>query len=234
MSNPRSRGWCFTVFGYSDNKFKLHYAAVDFLEGAQYGIMGYEICPETGRPHLQCYIYFENARSFNSVTKHLPKVHFEAAVGTPRQNKRYCQKVKRGKITNVFVEFGSLPTQDKKPPTSDEVGRMIREGSSYDEIFEAFPGYAIAHHRAIKDLIRPPKRECKIIHCIEDNIHKHIPEGYTVCMEPELYDGEDVVLLYAFDKDYIPQHIRYGSRWLIKRGFQLIEITPKILVIYRN
>lgn len=84
----RSRAWCFTLNNYDDTDER----AIKDIE-CQFLIYGREIAPTTNTPHLQGYIYFKNAISFDSIKKKLPnKCHIEKAMGSPQQNVKYCSK----------------------------------------------------------------------------------------------------------------------------------------------
>jgi len=97
----KSRGWCFTLNNYTEEdqkdikeKLALH---------ARYVIYGREVAPETGTPHLQGYIYFDNARQRRSVSKFLPRAKLIKANGTADQSYVYCSK------DGDFVEYGNRP-----------------------------------------------------------------------------------------------------------------------------
>jgi len=94
----RSRKWCLTINNYEKNSVET--MVENFDTNTQY-IIGREI-GENGTPHLQIYIEYKNARSFNSMKKNFPTAHIEKAKGTARQNYDYCSK--EGKhISNMDV-----------------------------------------------------------------------------------------------------------------------------------
>ena len=84
---PRTRAWVYTVQNY--------FASVDPLAplptlqtNMRYLCYGREVCPDTGTPHLQGYVYF-----FNPVqsphpyfSTFGPHAHVEMAVGTAEEN----------------------------------------------------------------------------------------------------------------------------------------------------
>lgn len=49
-SKTTSRFFCFTSFS--------HFAVPNTADGFRYLIMGYEVCPTTGREHIQAYVEF--------------------------------------------------------------------------------------------------------------------------------------------------------------------------------
>jgi hypothetical protein len=95
--------WCFTVFQYDEETEKklksLYPDTVDYL------CYGHEVCPTTGKAHLQGYIKFTNKKRFNQVKKlfNVPP-HIEKCKGTPHQNFIYC-----GKEDKNPVELGTRP-----------------------------------------------------------------------------------------------------------------------------
>lgn len=82
----RTRAYCFTVNNYDDDV----YNAICNID-CQYLIVGKEIAPTTGTPHLQGYIYFTSAKTCSKVKKLIPG-HVEPAKGSGAQNKEYCSK----------------------------------------------------------------------------------------------------------------------------------------------
>lgn len=108
----RSRPWSITIFDEKE--------LVTFIDlKSRYKCYGREICPTTGNEHWQCYIYFENARTFSSMKKKLPTSHIEASIGSPLENQKYCSK------EGNFIEDGDLPSGGKI--TADELRNMTNE-----------------------------------------------------------------------------------------------------------
>jgi len=94
----KSRAWCFTLNNYTKDDIKILMShKADYVFQEETG--------EKGTPHLQGYILFANAISFNSIKDKIPRAHIE-----PAKNKiasiRYCSKVesRTGKIfTNMDI-----------------------------------------------------------------------------------------------------------------------------------
>jgi hypothetical protein len=85
----RSRGWCYTWNNYTeDDRISLLNWQT---QQTQCYVMGKEV-GESGTPHLQGYMYMVNARTFDQMKKHWPKVHWEKAKGKPKENRAYCTK----------------------------------------------------------------------------------------------------------------------------------------------
>lgn len=102
----KKRAFCFTFYKYERHEVDLVCLDYDYL------VYGVEVCPSTGRWHLQGYIHFANPRSFKSVAA-LFRWHIEVANGSPSSNFDYCSK------EGAFVEFGKRP-RDKGSAGRDE------------------------------------------------------------------------------------------------------------------
>jgi len=81
--------WCFT--GWKD----LTIDPNDLFkpETMIYLIVGNETCPDTRRPHYQCYVQYKRKVRFNQVKDDFgKKIHCEASKGNDEQNYDYCSK----------------------------------------------------------------------------------------------------------------------------------------------
>lgn len=87
----RGRAWTFTKNNYEEkDEEKVKWIQT---QGARYIVYGRETAPTTGTKHLQGYVYFTNAKSFNKVKELLPNgSHIEKAKGTMTENYEYCSK----------------------------------------------------------------------------------------------------------------------------------------------
>lgn len=94
----RSRSYVFTHNNYTQEAE----AQIQNL-ACRYIVYGREIAPTTQTPHLQGYVYFDNAKTLSAVIKLLPGSHIESAKGSPLQNYTYCTKEKD------FFEKGIRP-----------------------------------------------------------------------------------------------------------------------------
>lgn len=108
MANLRKRAWCFTVNLPDDEDIEEIEQPIPNVE---YMIWQYE---EVNHRHIQGYVYFNNARAFNSVKKLIKdwaggiQPHVEVAGGSPMQNEEYCSK-EESRIAGTSVhKFGSM------------------------------------------------------------------------------------------------------------------------------
>lgn len=129
MSSEKKRSFCFTIF----NQFTLEDIKTKF-DAAEYYVFGEEICPTTGKAHLQCFVYFKNPRSEKAVWKIIPGVHVETCKGSPEQNRNYC--VKSGK----YHEKGECPRQGKRSDL-DEIRDVLKDTNSMRKVVEIATSY---------------------------------------------------------------------------------------------
>lgn len=130
-SNQRARAWCFTKFCKTDELLKSGEELMKTIgEGtASYLIYGIEKT-KTDKTHLQGYVYFKNARSFQSVKKLLgDEVHIEKSRGTPQENIAYCSK------DGKFFFFGDEPQGGRRNDIT-EIKSSLKDGLNMREILD--------------------------------------------------------------------------------------------------
>lgn len=98
---------------------------------AKYIVYGREVCPRTGRPHLQGYIEIQNGKTFTAVKSYIgiPRIHLEPAKGTAKQNRTYCVK------DNDFYENGIITKQGTRNDLKD-IKEEIMNGTNVRTIIE--------------------------------------------------------------------------------------------------
>lgn len=132
MTNIRSRGWCFTLNNYND--FEL-LQIQDRCSSADYGIVGLEV-GESGTPHLQGYLYFEDAKSFKTIKKYLgDRAHIEKAKGTPTENRNYCMK------EGQYNEYGNVPKGQGNRSDLDEIKEVLKQTNKMRNVVEVAKSY---------------------------------------------------------------------------------------------
>lgn len=143
MSRERSN-YCFTLHNYTEDdeilllkssfntphtkELGANYQKGDVRPFITYICYGKEVCPTTGRPHLQGYFEMGKAKTFSALTKKLPKgIHLELAKGNADENKAYCSK------ENEFIEYGK-PKEQGKRTDLEGIKNEILEGRKVDDI----------------------------------------------------------------------------------------------------
>lgn len=84
----RAKRWCFTIFGVEKDEFKEKIVEDEYLKG----ICAEETCPNTGRKHLQGFMYFKKRQRFSVIRLMFEKWHIEVAKGSDDENYKYCTK----------------------------------------------------------------------------------------------------------------------------------------------
>lgn len=152
----RSRGkrWVFTLNNYT-NEEEAALAALFEGDDVQYGIYGRET-GDSGTPHLQGYVAFNEQHTFNQAkTKLGNRVHLELSRGTPKEASDYCKK------DGDYNEYGSLPTQtNSKKGKYELLVEWIQEINAANgprptdaEIAVKFPGLFGSNYRGVIKLI---------------------------------------------------------------------------------
>lgn len=100
----RSLGWCFTLNNYTPEDLDL-LLALDCC----YIILGEEVAPTTGTPHLQGFVQFAKpGKTLTAVRKLAAHAHWTATKGSIDQNVAYCSK------DGKFQERGIRPLSQKR------------------------------------------------------------------------------------------------------------------------
>ncbi len=89
----RYRGWVITDNNYVSDAIALYKS----VKGVLWGIMGKEVAPTTGTPHLQGYLYTKYNITLSAMKKRIftatkRNPDLEGANGTAEQNRAYCSK----------------------------------------------------------------------------------------------------------------------------------------------
>lgn len=137
MSN-RTRNYSYTLNNYTNEE----YETILKLK-CKYNIIGKEV-GKNGTPHLQGFIIFNNAKSFNATKKLLgSRAHIEASEGTPYSNFRYCSK------DGNYVETGDRPEKVGQGKRVDlkEIKDNVSQGSTIKKMLD---DDMIVNHQQLK------------------------------------------------------------------------------------
>lgn len=232
----RSRSWCLTVNNYTDDD-------IETLKGleSQYLIIGDEL-GENNTPHLQVYVYFKNAISFNSIKKKIGKAHIEAAMGSAKANRDYCSKQK------VLYESGEIPNMGKR--TDLEIMKeLVLDGNSNKEIIRTNVKFTpfVKHMNLIREAHEEERNWETIVKIYwgksgTGKSRKAFEEG---CVAVEYhngfflkYNGEDNVLFDDYEGYEFPRSLllkltdRYPMTINIKGGER--NWKPKLIIFTSN
>jgi len=150
------RAWCFTVNNYTEADEQVIQTTVKNL--ARYIVYGYEVGQECGTPHLQGYVYFENARQRKSVARMFPRAWLSPANGSAEQSRVYCTKEQNGGF-----EFGEPPMDRDMARKRGGEGNKTRyataiahaESGNLDKIKEEDPQLFTLHGVRLASLYAP-------------------------------------------------------------------------------
>lgn len=160
----KTRSFCFTVNNYSEETI----SELKQLKNYKYMVLGKEIAPSTGTPHLQSFVYMKTPirlsnmiKLLNDQCKSVKHIHVEQAFGTNQQAIEYCKK---DKSANDIIEYGIQPvdksvnlTQNKNKSIIEDIkqgkqlkqiieeneGLYLRYGNNFHKMYEMFkPKYS--------------------------------------------------------------------------------------------
>lgn len=121
MSNKRARGFAFTVNNWTEEDW----SALQRAPSVRYLVMGKEVAPTTGTPHIQGYVFFELQKTFSaartwfeSVLGHA-RAHVEMAYANALANCKYCMK--DADPSNEGYERGERPKSDTEKGEDEKV-----------------------------------------------------------------------------------------------------------------
>lgn len=147
-----ARGICWTLYDYEQYIPQLE------AEQCRYIVYGREICPDTKRPHLQGYIYYNTERSLSAFSKKYGNMHVEKQWSTPLHASNYCKE------DGDYTERGELPTQGKRTDWAKAVEDL--KTKDITEVIEEQPQLLPAQ-RALREyknlLLKPKHRDVTVI-----------------------------------------------------------------------
>lgn len=134
--------WLFTLNNYSDVDVRHAITGPnDISEDAQgilvpylrRSVVGEEVAPSTGTPHLQGFMEFTKRQSLASVKRIYPSAHWTGAKGTTLQNYRYCIKDGKFKTHGDWVDIQNK-LDKRKGGVHASILRAISTGQRNDII----------------------------------------------------------------------------------------------------
>jgi len=254
----KKRGWCFTLQWPCGQDFTP--VADELLKYAECWILQGEIAPITGRHHLQGFVYFKNARKFQSVKTMFGAYnpHLEQMRGKPQEAWDYCQKPDSACPHCVGQEgftYGVCPRQgpgkayarliehlDKGATMTEmcndnELIPVLTRSIRSIERIAAFRAGAHERGRPTGFWVWGPTGTCKSFDT--RRFVTDVAYTYTVNQHGwfDGYDGQVCVLIDEFDQD-TPLNLllklfdRSAMRMPIKGGF--VAITATCFVVSSN
>jgi len=265
MAFQQARHWTFTSYQTEGTPTQIEEEQDEYINTIskrtdyKYFIAGKEICPETKRPHLQCYISWKAPKRFATVRKILLSkggTRLAQSKGTGQENKKYCSK------EEAWMEFGEIPKENKisasaggkaKAKNDREILEHAEKGD-FEWIRNNHPGYWLKNSATLRGL---QERTPKILEG-EDGMHEWWV-GPTGCGKSRLmwelypehyskqrnkwwdgYNDEDVVVI----EEWCPKNELTTDRlkeWADRypfnaeiKGSNLKNIRPKKIIVLSN
>lgn len=231
-----AKHWCFTLFE-DECLFKED-------EKLSYCTYGREVCPVTGKKHLQGYLCLKKKAKLSAMKKLHPTCHWEVKRGTVKEARQYCMK------DGNYEEFGEVPDESGSQYSFRHCVELAQAGK-VDDIAEEYPGLYTRYKRTYESMVKfshdPLEEPCGVWlvgppGCGKDG---NVIEKYKPFVKPhnkwwDGYSGQEVVLISDVDKSdakWIGNFLkiwtdRYPFRAEVKSG--TIEIRPKKIFVTSN
>lgn len=125
------RSYAFTYFWKTREDITLMQSWLS--SNAKYAMYGEELCPTTGKPHLQGWIYFKNERSFDAISKKFTW-HIEPLKKSFEAIEKYCRGLTKEKTPNEIVwAVGEMPNQGARTDLVAIRDRIVK-GEKVDDL----------------------------------------------------------------------------------------------------
>lgn len=115
----------------------------------RYACMGYEKCPTTGTPHLQCYIEYKQqvwvSTMKNMISQKCAHIEPRYANSSPEQAAKYCKK------DDDYHEWGEISHQGKTSELTAVV-EMITDGLPLRQVARTYPEQYVRFHKGLRAL----------------------------------------------------------------------------------
>lgn len=216
----RCRAWTFTINNSTFNDLDK------LLEtDCRYLCFGFEH-DEVGTPHIQGYIYLNDAKTRAVVVKkHLPRAHVEASRGTVEHNQIYTSKEGQ----ENWYSFGEPPTQGQAK--WDQIEEAMADPKSNPHVYQQY-------NKMYRNLELSKKKDHKriLLTCSTKDMYKEaalyesLKKRVLLGSDIDTYDGHDVIFVTAYQRDWVMHWIN-GFPSTIKRGYELICLDPEIVVL---
>jgi len=216
----RSRAFTFTV----NNPTHDDLVSVMVLgeQYADYLIVGDEEGIK-GTKHLQGYVHFHQPFGFDRLRFLLmERAHIEVAKGNSQQNYDYCSK------EGQFYESGILPKQGAAK--FEQIVAVMEDPQSNFHLYQQYK-------KTYKEYIRGKPRDFDPILIVAKSELRYdlLDKFSTVCIEDweDVYDDEEALVVGAYTT-YPVQDWQHGYSPKIRRGYELIPVNPRVVIIFYN
>lgn len=222
----------------------------------RYMVCQKEVCPTTGKEHVQGYVEFQKMMTYNQVKSVLgdPEVHLEKRAGSQQQAIAYCTKDKTRKSGQVPFILGKNPAKKGERTDLSKAVSSLKT-MSVQEVIEESPGL-LRYYRQLEswkrdvDSKRDRQEELEVIVLVGPPgtgktryVYEQDEEVFSIPIETgknvwfDGYNGQKTVL---FDDFYggVRYHLmlklldRYPIKVPVKGGY--VNWKPKTVYITSN
>lgn len=209
--NERVRGYIFTDY-VQDELFLLRLPYT-------YLCWGEEICPTTGRPHLQGFVYLKDGKTFTAMRKVMETRHI-AKAKTLDQAIEYCV----GDYTNhkgeykpkneVFKEYGKRPKQGQRNDIHKTLEKISTGDYTMRDVVRSATSYQSVRMAEVQlKYFEPPRNwETKVYWFYGPSETGKSRKAFEMCKDPfvcmstikwwEGYDGQEDVIIDDYRTDF--------------------------------
>lgn len=189
----RSRGWCFTVQSWSLESFCDIALLFEDDVNCTYLIIGFETAPRTGQEHMQCYIYYTNALSFECMKKKLIGAHIEPQKAKLNV-KSYCYCME----DYSYCEWGNRPRQGHRTDLEVIKHDLITKKKTIKDVSKEYFSQYCQYSRQFKSFAE---------------MHNLEPKYDTRLL---VYDDSTIKKIYKEYLDELPESFIYENSYYLK------------------
>lgn len=147
----QGKRWCFTHHDpYLEDHFK------HMFDKSEAGGFGYEVCPTTGKKHMQGWVSFPSNQRLNALKELCNTCHWEVMKGTEEQSQKYCEK------EGFYFPWGRDPSgvkQGQRRDIEEAVEAFENEGKK--KACVDYPAAMAKYHKGIEYVVANRKDEYK-------------------------------------------------------------------------
>lgn len=226
----KSRGFCFTINNYDDSDL-IDCLYIEKSGICRYIVVGFEL-GETRTPHIQGYVYFDNAISFDSIKNKLPRAHIEKQKAKDNSKAAlYCKK------DGDFYEWGQLPEQGKRSDLKD-IATRAASGENIETLRKDYPAQCMMYTKQILALTRKNNnKECQVyIYKGEDLIRwvSQNLDSYLIITEMRdlfEYTDEQVCVFTCVIPATELNMMARNMPILVRNGYETRKLLPPMIIV---
>lgn len=145
MPAQQGKRWSATLNNYSNENLEY----LQSLHGdmhLRYIIIGKEIAPSTGTPHLQIYLETNKKITLKGLKNllNVRELHLEMSRGSADQNIAYCKK------GGDWIELGK-PVKERQRTDLEEVKEQIKAGATWDSLWENHFSLMLQYRKGLEE-----------------------------------------------------------------------------------